>query len=254
MDIHTISALNQLNADFYTTTAKEFDTTRNHIWPGWETLLTHIEPSTTKTILDLGCGNGRFGAFAFENFDYLTHYTGIDSNPTLLEAARKTLSPQKEKVTLNQENILETLLTNKLLSFDSQTFDLITVFGVMHHIPSTQLRKIFLKKLASRLNPGGQLVFTTWNFIEFERFTDRLIAPTKLKIDTNQLENNDYFLDWRRGEQAIRYCHAYTTEEVADLLKGTPLQLVTTYRADGRENEVNTYYVTTLKAPKERVE
>ena len=75
-----------------------------------------------------------------------------------------------------------------------------------------------------------------------------------MHFDTEKLEKNDYFLDWRRGERAIRYCHAYKTEEVEKLFDTTPLQLQATYRADGRENGVNSYYLTTLNAQKESVE
>ena len=67
MDDLAIRRLNQINHDFYRVTAAEFDQTRTQPWPGWHKLLSYIERiahrSSTVTVLDVGCGNGRFGVF-----------------------------------------------------------------------------------------------------------------------------------------------------------------------------------------------
>ena len=87
MKKETISALNQLNTNFYNTVAKEFDESRNHYWPGWQLLVEQIDPTTITSVLDIGCGNGRFGAFSNEHFPNMQNYTGIDSNYKLITAA-----------------------------------------------------------------------------------------------------------------------------------------------------------------------
>src|SRR5690242_4100695 len=91
MDAKTIARLNQINREFYRITAEDFDQTRGESWPGWERLLPYLQ--TPLSVLDVGCGNGRFGVFLRENFvgASLINYHGIDSNPALLEQARAAL-------------------------------------------------------------------------------------------------------------------------------------------------------------------
>ena len=56
-----------------------------------------------------------------------------------------------------------------------------------------------------------------------------------------QVEPHDYLLDWRRGEHALRYCHYVDDAEHAALIAATGLTEITTYRADGRTNDMNRY-------------
>ena len=239
MQKSTIAQLNKLNSDFYTTVATDFDDSRNHYWPGWEQLLEQIDPNSITSVLDIGCGNGRFGSFAKEHFPNLNTYTGIDSNQQLLEAAKKT----NPTGTFTHCDIVANFLSGAPLLPTDQKYDLIVIFGVMHHIPSFELRAQFLETAASLLTETGSLVFTTWQFMEFERFKKKTIDAAQLNIPTHELENTDYFLDWQRGPSAIRYCHYYTTEEVAKLLHTTHLSESANYRADGKEGSVNAYYV-----------
>ena len=241
MDTDTILQLNQLNQAFYATTATEFDKTRNHNWPGWERISVQVPTRSISSVLDVGCGNGRFALFADDTFPNLQNYIGIDSSVELLNAAPKKLVNATTKY--KHIDLIESLQSSTDLLETSDTFDLIVVFGVMHHIPSKELRKQLLARLSDALSPQGFLVFTTWQFMEFERFTRRLVSPNEVGIAPEDLENGDFLLDWRRGERAIRYCHYYTEEEVVDLLDATDLHLVQSYRADGKEGNVNRYYI-----------
>ena len=242
MQKSTISALNQLNTDFYTTVAPDFDDSRNHFWPGWHTLLKHLgsTPAEVTSVLDIGCGNGRFGTFCEQYFPHLQHYHGIDGNDTLIAAARKntTLS----LADFSTQDIVATLLEGKKLITPQKNYSLVALFGVMHHIPSFQLRAELLTQAAELLEPNGVLAVTTWQFMEFERFTKKITA-VPANIPTEQLEPNDYFLDWNRGAHAIRYCHFHTNEESEALFKTAGLKLLKSFTADGREGNVNTYYL-----------
>ncbi|MCA9369169.1 MAG: class I SAM-dependent methyltransferase [Pseudomonadales bacterium] len=241
MQKSTIAQLNKLNSEFYTTVASDFDNSRNHYWPGWIKLLEHIDAEKISSVLDIGCGNGRFGSFATEHFHNLANYTGIDSNQQLLDAA-KTANPSGDFL---KNDIVSNFLSGSPLVPTDQKFNLIAIFGVMHHIPSFELRAQLIKAASSLLTESGTLVFTTWQFMEFERLRKKTINPHEINIRTHELEDEDYFLDWQRGPLAIRYCHYFTPGEVAKLLHATNLSQISTYRADGKEESVNSYYIVT---------
>jgi tRNA (uracil-5-)-methyltransferase TRM9 len=265
MNKNIIKKLNQINADFYKTTAIDFDDSRKYFWAGWENippLLDSLtkkidEKSTTKPtikVADVGCGNGRFGEFLNNNFSSTSlAYTGLDGNKTLLEFAQKNLEEKISSLHLQQTDIISELL-NDVDFLGDQKFNLICSFGVFHHIPSYELRVKTIKYLLSKLKNNGILIISLWQFIEFERFQKKIILDSlskdKLKINNlvlnpSDLEKNDYILDWKRGKQALRYCHFYDKEEQKKLIFDANASLIKEYRADGKEGSVNQYIVLT---------
>ena len=62
----TVERLIALNREFYRSRAAEFDVSRRNPWPGWARVLDAIDRTRNVAILDVGCGNGRFGLFAEE--------------------------------------------------------------------------------------------------------------------------------------------------------------------------------------------
>jgi tRNA (uracil-5-)-methyltransferase TRM9 len=229
MDAKTIQRLNAINRTFYETTASEFDATRGQSWPGWNQLVPYL--STPLSVLDVGCGNGRFGVFLREQLRGPIRYTGLDNNETLLKAAEEALSSQAE--------MTSTLTVFDLLAapLPSRTFDLVVMFGVLHHIPGQTTRNTIMQALSACVAPGGYLAVAAWCFYEYPRFRDRIVPwPHDLSV-----EEHDYLLDWRRGERAYRYCHYVDDQEHAHLMTVTGLTQITTYRADGFTGDVNRY-------------
>jgi tRNA (uracil-5-)-methyltransferase TRM9 len=182
-------------------------------------------------VLDVGCGNGRFGAFLAQNMAVPIAYHGLDNNPALLERARETLAPLSNlTLQLDMRDIVE-------LPPDEGAYDLVALFGVLHHVPGAEQRQMLLRALAERVDSGGLLAFACWRFYEYERFRARIVEwPPDLERETG-----DYLLDWRRGERAIRYCHYVDDEELNTLAAATGLNTVVTYRADGSEGNANLY-------------
>lgn len=230
MNPETVRKLNTINRRFYEVTADEFDQTRGQSWPGWDALLPYVpEP---VSVLDLGCGNGRFGRFLADHWgvDRLD-YHGVDNNATLLNYAQTALS-DVDRLRLEQRDLVEDPLR------DGQ-YGLVVIFGVMHHIPGTTQRRQWLQSMAQRVAAGGILAFACWRFYEYERFRKRL-SPFPADITP---EENDYLLDWRRGEHALRYCHYVDDAEHADLIAATGFETLSTYRADGFSGAVNQYSI-----------
>lgn len=228
MDDATVRHLNAINRQFYATVADDFDATRGQAWVGWERLLPYLaEMKSPLSALDVGCGNGRFGVFLRDRLGAVT-YHGMDNSAALLERARASLP----EATLEERDVVER-------PPDAGAYDLVALFGVLHHLPGADRRLAFMRTLAERVAPGGLLVFTAWRFYEYPRFRDRIVAwDADLTVETH-----DYLLDWRRGERALRYCHYVDDAEADRLMAATGLAPVTRYRADGFTGDVNLYAI-----------
>lgn len=233
MDEHTIHRLNEINREFYRVTATEFDATRGQAWHGWEQLLPHLPPSLR--VLDVGCGNGRFGAFLAENLSGMVDYHGLDNAQALLQAARESLASLPNlSATLEQRDIVHNPPA-------AGSYDLVTLFGVIHHIPGYENRRQFMRLLAQCVAPSGWLVFASWRFYDSERLRARIV-PWDGDL-TDKVERHDYLLDWRRGERALRYCHYVDDDEQQALIDATQLNHVASYFADGYNGRLNRYSI-----------
>jgi SAM-dependent methyltransferase len=247
MDAATIARLNQINREFYRVTADEFDQTRGEAWPGWDRLLPYLK--TPLSVLDVGCGNGRFGVFLQKHlvsgssprhdaaaeglWAGVVHYHGLDSNPALLERARTSLANLLGmELSLEEHDVVEQ-------PPDAGEYDLVAAFGLLHHIPGDTERQTFMRRLADCVKPGGLLAFACWRFYEYERFRERIV-PWSEDIT---VEPGDYLLDWRRGTVSLRYCHYVDDAEHAALIAATGLGKILTYRADGQTGDANRYSV-----------
>lgn len=229
----TIRRLNRINADFYAAIATDFDETRGTPWPGWDGILPFC--GGVQSLLDAGCGNGRFGAFLAEKLDRPLKYHGLDFSPALLEVARAALANEPRlTVRLTDRDMIED-------GFVPGAYDLIGAFGLMHHIPGREYRRLFMRQMAALVTPGGVLAVAFWRFMDSERLRTRVQEwPDDLQ---NEVEANDYLLDWRRGGHALRYCHYHDDAEIDTLVMATGLREAARYRADGQDNTLNTYVI-----------
>jgi len=233
MDPETRAALNALNRAFYDAEARAFSDTRDHPWPGWARLLPQLRPLPRLRVLDVGCGNARFARFLLEQ-GIECEYTGLDSSPALLELARREVRGARLQ--------LHDLVLDSPESLPIGPFELITLFGVTHHIPGEADRQTLLLSLSERLAAQGLLVFTSWQFAREERFARRVLPFDGEAIDPAKLEPGDQLLQWG-VDGARRYCHATSEEERARLVAALPLELVDEYESDGRSGHLNRYDV-----------
>lgn len=235
MDAGSIRALNALNREFYRLTAAHFDESRGRDWLGWKRLTSTLAalPHPIR-VLDVGCGNGRFGRFLTRTLPIHPHYHGMDHTAELLEAARAAFAVMGvlPDAVLEQRDIVER-------PPDSGLYDFVGLFGVIHHVPGASERRALLATLAERVGPGGVLAFASWRFMEHERFRERIAAWP----DGITREGGDYVLEWRRGQAALRYCHYVDDNEQSALEAATGLALVERFTADGHTGNINCYSV-----------
>ena len=244
MDSSTRRALAAINRRFYTERARDFSESREHPWPGWERLLEAIPtPRGEFKVLDVGCGNGRFARFLAERWTGLFDYLGIDASDALLALARERYRAV-ERVHFTRCDFLDAPPDACL---PEGPFDLIGVFGVLHHVPSFELRRELLAALARRLTRVGWLALSVWRFEVFERFARRFLpweeylrrAPHAL--DLSQLDKGDHLLRFAEDGGCPRYCHFADDAEVAGWLRGLPVQSRLVFDADGRGDRTNRY-------------
>lgn len=250
MDKKTINSLYQLNKKFYQTVAEPFDSSRQKAWTGWERALTEIQQrlplEKPLRILDLGCGNGRWGKFFLEKTHHTqTTYVGVDENNALLHAASRTLIPLAPILELHCQDLMTFIST--MTKQKAARFDLIVLFGVWHHLPGYQERTQLLAQLAKLLEPNGLLMISCWRFLRSPSLKTRLVDPTTLGYQMTQLEKGDCFLDWHLGTTAVRYCHDTAVSELASKPERVALELVSTFSADGKTRNLNDYYLFTPK-------
>jgi tRNA (uracil-5-)-methyltransferase TRM9 len=238
MNNATARHLNAINRAFYTATAEDFHATRGTAWRGWERLLPDL--SGELSVLDVGCGNGRFGVFLAEHGILPLTYHALDNNPALLAFAQTALDAQTQvRTEFHEYDLVEQLLQHQPAPLADTQHDLVVLFGVMHHIPGAARRLHLMRMLAECVRPGGLLAFACWRFYEQERFRSR-ITPWDAML-ASEVEAGDYLLDWKRGTTALRYCHHVDDAEHAMLVAASGLREIETYRADGETGDANRY-------------
>ncbi len=236
----TVEALRAVNRRFYRERASEFSRTRERPWSGWGEILARagaLLPDYPR-VLDVGCGNGRFARFLEERLGRTFDYCGVDESPLGLAEARKRL-PSRDNVAFVEVDFLEAPLPER-------KFDLIVLFGVLHHLPGRENRIGLLRRLSALLGPGGFLAFSVWRFDRYPRFQKKIVpwnefrSRTGMEIDSSDLEPGDHILTWGGDPPAFRFCHAMNEEEEKDLTGALSLERVSSFDAGA---EPNRYYV-----------
>jgi SAM-dependent methyltransferase len=176
------------------------------------------------SLVDFGCGNGRFYA-ELERRGLVREYLGVDTSPPLLELARAS-HPKARFVEADATALVP-----------EPRFDLVVAFGLLHHLPSFELREKLVASLREHLVEGGLACLTFWRFAERERFLDRMVPFD----DGLEVEPGDYLIEFA-GEGA-RYCHHSSEVEVGELLAATGMTEIDRYSADGESGDLNLYSV-----------
>ncbi len=222
--------INRINKNFYNKQYKNFSKTRVSPWKGWETLLPYIKNMKKQKkdikILDLGCGNARFLSFLVKrNIDI--EYEGWDFSSKLIKEAKKI----NKHDTKARFKIID--ITKKIEINDK--YDIITLFGVSHHLEKKYLNKL-LSKIQNRLNINGLLFISFWQIYKNkDKFN---------KLKYKKLKGNSIFLLKWQNSKDLRTYIKYTEKDIVNLVKKLKsLKIERVFENEGKERNLNYYLI-----------
>ena len=230
MDDSLVRKLVELNTEFYAGFADPFAASRSTPQPGFARLLEYL-PNTPLSVLDVGCGNGRFGRF-LHNAGLLRSYVGVDATPALMA---KIVEFEGELF------VRDISLPDSLRELGK--FDLVVCLATLQHIPGQSTRLRLVRELATHLEPAGFLAFSNWQFLSDPRQRRKIRPWASVGIDQAQLETNDFLLSWDRGGSGVRYVAHLDGETTEEMAKLAELHVVNQFTSDGREGDLNLYTV-----------
>ncbi len=226
-----VERLLALNRDFYRQFASSFAETRTYPQPGFYQLIEFI-PRPCKKMLDVGCGEGRFGRFVLDH-NPVEHYTGVDFSQELIDIAANSLEGEFFLRNLSRQGSLNGL----------GEFDLIACLATLQHIPGRSNRLNLLREMGTHLAAGGIILLSNWQFLDSKRQRRKVINWSRVNINPIELEENDFLITWRRDGTGFRYVNFISSNEMEWLAKSVGLKVSGQFRADGREGNLNLYSI-----------
>jgi tRNA (uracil-5-)-methyltransferase TRM9 len=226
-----IRKLLDLNRAFYDELAEPFAESRARPQPGFERLLDELTRPLTS-LLDVGCGEGRFGRYVQKRASAV-RYTGVDFSAELLQRAAVTTPGEFHQREISQPGSLKGL----------GQFDAVACLAVIQHIPARANRLRLLLEMKQCLAAGGHLLLSTWQFMDSPRQRRKLRDWGEIGLKAEDVEHNDYLLTWQRTNFGLRYVAFIDASETAELAGEAGLRLVSQFRSDGKEGNLNLYSV-----------
>ncbi len=230
----------QVNTQFYQDIFKIWNNEPDYYWDGFWYLYSYfdqcLEGIDSPRVLDIGSANGRF--FNFLEFCW-PEKTFIKVGIDFVDF----------KMVNNYDFIKCDISKEQFLDLDLGKFDLITAFGVFHHIQSQQVRNTITNKISSMLSDNGVFVFTRWNFLLLNRLRKHILTPEQIpNFDASSLELGDYFLKWDKGQYSIRYANFMDIFQIEQMLYKSNLKCLNSFNADDKTENRNSYFICNLKA------
>ncbi len=232
MRTETREQLLAINRAFYAELAEPFAQSRAAPQPGFAALLKHM-PSTCRRVLDVGCGEGRFGRFVLQAHPDLA-YVGVDNSDRLLAAAEASIPG----ATFFRRDVSRVGALQ-----DLGHYGLVACLAVIQHIPGRDERVRLLRELCARLAPQGRLALSTWQFLDSERQRRKIVPWNSAGVDEAELEPHDYLISWRSGGYGVRYVSYIDPQEMSHLAADAGMTVVHSSRSDGQEGNLNLYTV-----------
>jgi SAM-dependent methyltransferase len=221
----------QLNQSFYDTLADSFAETRVTMHPGFTLLLDYL-PAELDSLLDVGCGNGRFGHFLAQHRP-LQHVTGVDFSVELLQKAAELHPGRYLQRDLSKPGALEGV----------GQFAAVSMMAALHHIPGRENRVRLLREMAACLAPNGKMIISTWNFMDSARQRRKMRDWSEVGLSPVDVEPDDYLLTWNRGGFAYRYVCMLNEERMAAHAADAGLRVTEQFRSDGKEGTLSLYII-----------
>ena len=231
----------ELNREFYNKFGNEFSATRQRLQPGVKKILETIKED--DSVLDLGCGNGHF-LNEIQKRGHKQTLLGVDFSLPLLRDAGSSLGVEFREVDLAKLSHKGTMSENSnQLSVFSNQWDVITCFATLHHIPSNEMRLSILRTVKKLLDKNGKFILSNWQFLNSEKLKSRIQDWGKVGLSNNDVDENDYLLDWRSGGEGLRYAHHFSSEELHTLASQVDLKVEAEFLSDGENGKLGLYQI-----------
>ncbi len=246
MKAETVSALLQINAQFYQTFGAAFAATRRRIQPGVHRVMESLPVG--GRLLDLGCGSGAL-ALELDRRWQTGSYLGLDSSAVLLAQARAALRaapPGGVDIRFARADLADAAWVEQAAALP---FEVALAFAVLHHLPSHDLRRRVLGDLNQLLPPGGVFIHSEWQFQRSARWRARILPWQHAGIDPAELEEGDTLLDWRHAlpgqaqQVGLRYVHLFSLAELSRLAEESGFVILETFESDGEGGRLSVYQV-----------
>ncbi|MBN2502578.1 MAG: class I SAM-dependent methyltransferase [Anaerolineales bacterium] len=234
--------LRQLNHQFYQTFAESFSQTRQRLQPGVTRILETLPPHFN--ILDLGCGNGEL-ARALAERGHQGTYTGLDFSEELLSEA-VTNTPPELNARFAQADLTKPTWE---CSLTLARYDIIFAFAVLHHIPGLELREQMLRRVRLLMTDEGRFIMSNWQFLNSDRLKGRVQPWSRIGLTAEDVDKNDYLMDWRRDGHGLRYVHHFSASELHQLAAFTGFRVIGIFTSDGEGENLGLYQIWTKKRP-----
>lgn len=230
----TAKKLIKLNHQFYQTFAQAFSATRQRLQPGVNMILDAVPPHAK--LLDLGSGNGELAAELAKR-DFIGSYVGLDFSEELINISNENKTPNAQFIasSLSEPGWADNL--------PNAPYDYVFCFAVMHHFPSEVLRLEFLKTVNSLLVPEGRFIHSHWQFLNSPKLTARIQPWSEAGLTDEDVDENDFLLDWRSAGRGLRYVHHYTKPELQMLAAKANFRVSGIFTSDGVGNNLGLYEI-----------
>lgn len=229
------AALIHINREFYDQFGDSFSVTRQRLQPGVQKILKDISPE--DSVLDLGCGNGHFLKELFHR-GHRAPLLGVDFSLPLLRNA--VSSP---KVEFRELDLTRLSHFTEDLKSPAGLWSVVTMFAVLHHIPSLAIRLEIVQAVKEILKPGGKFILSNWQFHNSEKLKSRIQPWSSAGISETEVDPGDYLLDWRSGGRGLRYAHQFSEQELIDLMEPAGLRLSQSFFSDGDNGRLGLYQI-----------
>ncbi len=233
MDEEVVRRLVALNQTFYERFAAPFAASRAAPPPGFERLATYL-PDVPSRVLDVGCGDGRFGRFLRGRRPDVD-YTGVDFSSPLLAGG------------MDVGRLLHRDLSRPGSLAGLGYFDLVVCLSTLQHIPGRDNRARLLREMGDNLRPHARLTLANWQFLDNPRQRRKLRPWTEVGLAASNVEPGDYLLSWQRGGYGVRYVTSLDVTATQLLAEMAGLTILDQFRSDGREGDLNLYTILTRR-------
>ena len=244
MDERTARKLVALNREFYQTFASYFSATRRRLQPGVVKILEDV--SLDANILDLGCGNGEL-ARALARRGHRGRYLGLDFSAKLTEIARDKLDAHSNYAFIQGDLAGQDWELQVYEFAESQmeksNFDIVFAFAALHHLPGRDLNGKTLRKIHTLLQQNGRFTHSNWQFLNSPRLQKRIQPWEEIDLTSEDVDPDDYLIDWRQGGRGLRYVHHFNENELGALAEETDFIVIDSFYSDGEGGNLGLYQV-----------